>query len=358
MRTMTTETLRLPLLYAPFEPAVHPEVRWLEQRAIEWVDASGICAGTAERNRIVATRSSDFWARFVPHAADRERLLTTTLWHYWGFGFDDAHCDSPPLNTRPDLFAALAGRVQRALEAPGSDSGGERYIPALCDIAERMAQAGPPEAFRRFVAGHRAWLSGVTWQIGNQAANRRPGVDEYLAMRLLTSGGDATFAMWELATGIHVPGTEMHHPATRALTEMATMVAALDNDRHSLRKELDHQQSDQNIFTALIQDRQLTLQAAVHEGNRLRDRILLRFCRLRQAVRPRAGQELNAYLDGLCHGIRGNAEWGQRVPRYLDPATGPDGEEPDIAWAEHSADNSLAPLPFPSITWWWDRHLA
>ncbi|MFD5625757.1 terpene synthase family protein [Streptomyces sp. NPDC127072] len=101
-----------------------------------------------------------------------------------------------------------------------------------------------------------------------------PTLDEFLTMRLMSSGGHPV-ALLELATGAEVPDGELHRPAVRALTEMAIMVAELDNGRHSLHKEASRDQADQNIYTVLAAGRCLSLPQAVTEANGLRDRTLL-----------------------------------------------------------------------------------
>ncbi|GAA2276803.1 hypothetical protein GCM10010145_57140 [Streptomyces ruber] len=344
--------------WCPLESAVHPRVRQVEERAEAWIGDSGMCASEEERAWAVASRGTEFFARFAPDAADDERLLAGSLWVYFGFAFDDARCDAGPLSSRPAQFTALAGRIQRAFEAPGADMADERFAAPLQDIARRFRALGTPSQVRRFAHAQRAWLSGVSWQIGNQAVGRMPGLDEYLAMRLLASGGEPTFALLELATGQEVPEAEMQRPAVRALTELAVMVAALDNDRHSLHKEFSRDVADQNVYTVLTQHGALSLPEAVREATRLRDRMLLRFLRLYDRVRPRASAALGTYLQGLRYGMRGNIEWALRVPRYLGPDSGGEGGSPP-RWAESPADSSPhAPEGLPSVAWWWDAALA
>ncbi|WP_437074954.1 terpene synthase family protein [Streptomyces sp. enrichment culture] len=278
---------------------------------------------------------------------------------YWGFAFDDARCDSGPLSTRPAQFNVLAGQVQRACETDSADPG-DRYARALQDIVRRFRSFAAPAQVARFQHAHRTWLSGVAWQIANQAMGRMPGLDEFLTMRLQAAGGHPTYALLELATGAQVPDRELYRPAVRALSEMAMMVAALDNDRHSLHKELARGHTDQNVYTVLMAERGIGLQQAVVEAARLRDRILLRFLRLHDRVRPTAGQELAVYLQGLRYGLRGNNEWGMRVPRYLSQGHWPDSmEDLALAYAEEPTDTRPGPVPgAPGIAWWWDQDLA
>ncbi|MGW7065432.1 terpene synthase family protein [Streptomyces sp. NPDC054855] len=350
--------VELPPLYCPLESAVHPHVLPIQKQAVEWVESSGMCASEREKAWVVATHSGQFFARFAP-VADDERLLAAVLWVYWGFGFDDARCDHGPLSGRPAQFNVLAGRLQRACETDSAPAG-DRFIGALQDIMRRFRSFAPPTQVHRFVQAHRAWLAGVSWQIGNQAAGRMPGLDEFLVMRMLSAGGHPTLALLELATGAEVPDREMHRPAVQALTEMAMMVASLDNDRHSLHKELSRGHTDQNIYTVLMAERGIPLQQAVHEANALRDRMLRRFLHLHDRVRPTAGTDLATYLQGLRYGVRGNNEWGLRVPRYLSLGHWPDEmEDLSLTWADEPCDRRPGPVEgAPSVAWWWDPDLG
>ncbi|MBG0831209.1 hypothetical protein HS041_25995 [Planomonospora sp. ID67723] len=347
--------LQPPPLFCPIDPAVNPAAQRVEQRAVAWVDEAGFCADPSERAWVIATKSADFYARFAPHAGE-DGLLAAVLWVYWGFAFDDARCDSGHFSHHLAEFVPMAARVQRALERPCPDAADDAYARALHDIATRFRRTATPVQFHRFVAAHRAWLAGVTWQIANQATGTMPSLEDYITMRLHSAGGEPTFAMLEIANGMEVPAAEMDGPALRALTEMAILTAALDNDRHSLTKELSRRQTGQNVYTVLLHRHAGSLAEAMHEAARLRDRVLCRFLRLRETVRPRLSTAAGCYVDGLAHGIRGNAEWGLRVPRYLSRGFTPDepGDTP-ITWAEGPLDDR--PLTLPTVAWWWDPEL-
>jgi len=298
--------VEFPPLYCPLESRTHPRSLLIEERAVEWIGRSGMCGSDREYRQVVGSAGADFYGRFAP-VADDDRFLAAALWVYWGFAFDDGRCDNGPLSRRPAEFSALAGTVQRALEAPSVREGDERFVPPLQEIAGRFRVLGTATQFRRFAVAHRAWLSGVCWEVGNHSRGRMPLLDEYLAIRLLASCGEPTFAMLELATGVQVVDAEMHRPAVRALTEMAITVAALDNDRHSLRKEVASGR-DMSIYSVLMRGMDVPLAEAVGTATGVRDRVLTRFLVLYEQVQARASAELKTYLLGLCHGIRGNAE--------------------------------------------------
>ncbi|MEV4255879.1 hypothetical protein AB0J52_22210 [Spirillospora sp. NPDC049652] len=342
--------LELPPIFCPLEAAVNPARAAAERRAVAWMDEVGFCPAPRERAKVIRTRSADFYSRFAPHA-DEDRLLPAVLWVYWGFAFDDACCDTGHYSSRPAEFVPMASRVQRALERPVPAGDDDRYAAAVHDIGGMLRESGTAVQFQRFVAAHRGWLAGVGWQIANQARGHVPSLEDYLTMRLHSAGGEPTFAMLEIAAGPEVPAAEMDSPAMRALTEMAIAVAALDNDRHSLAREADGAPDVQNIYNVLLRHNGGSLPAAVRTATELRDRVLMRFMRLRERLAPRLGAAARDYADGLAYGIRGNAEWGLRVPRYLGGDTAAGGE---ITWAEHPLDDGEEPLPLPTAAWWWE----
>lgn len=341
--------LVMPPFWCPLEPAAHTEVAEVERRALAWVDRAGFCATLPERAWLAASGSADFYARFAPRA-ELEPLVAAVCWVYWGFAFDDAVCDDGPASRRPAEFSARASVIQRALETPGHRGFTDRYAEAIHELGEMFRAITSPTVVRRFIDAHRAWLWGVQWQIGNRARGVLPSLDDYLTMRLHSAGGEPAFALLEIANGIEVPAEVMHSPRVVALTEMAILVAALDNDRHSFAKERRRNQTEQNIITVLCQ-RGLRLERAVTEAVRLRDRVLCRFLRVRDRRAP-ASLELRRYLEDLGHGIVGNAAWGQRVSRY---ASLTNDNQNAANWTDEPADSRDAPpADAPSISWWWD----
>jgi hypothetical protein len=335
-----------PPFFCPFPAAIHPAVAEMETAAIAWLDEVRLYRTERERAKLLGTNSVEFYARFAPHGVPTH-ITTAALWVYWGFAFDDARCDSGPFSANPPAFLALAGQAQRAIEADTPPA--EPYAVALYDIVARMRTQVSDTVVRRFVEAHRYWLYCVAWQIGNRAADRMPPMPEYLAMRLGSAGGPPTIALLEIANDIEVPSREMDSPAVRALTEMTHLVASLDNDLHSYRTELAETQTDQNVINVLRHHDGLGVVEALEAAVSIRDRVMVRFLELHDRVRRNASEELRIYLDGLGHGIRGNIDWAATVPRYDS------GGPLDITFCEEPRDASREPLPFPAVSWWWDR---
>jgi hypothetical protein len=334
-----------PPFFCPIPAAVHPAVREIEAAAVEWLDRVRLHRTERERARLLGTNSAEFYARFAPCGV-ASSILTAVLWVYWGFALDDAQCDSGPCSADPPAFLRLTGQVQRAVEVTVPPV--EPYAAAPRDIAARMRAQATDTVFRRFVEAHRQWLYCVAWQGGNRATGRMPTVEEYLTMRLGSAGGLPTIELLEVANGIEVPSREMDSPAVRALTEMTHLIASLDNDLHSFRKELAENETAQNIISVLHHHDGLGLAAALDAAVSIRDRTMLRFLELRDRVRATASEELRTYLDGLGHGIRGNIDWAAGVPRYLP------GGPLRIEISDEPYDTNSDPLPYPAVSWWWD----
>ncbi|GAB3578626.1 hypothetical protein GCM10027445_46030 [Amycolatopsis endophytica] len=346
---MTTVELRP--FYCPVESKIHPDVEVIEERAIAWIDRVRFYRDDTERRRVIGTNSAEFYARFAPGGVTGH-VQAAAHWVYWGFAFDDARCDSGEFAGSPQEFLAMAGPLQRALENPWHPvAGDDPFTAALQDIGRGFAACATPTQVRRFCDAHRAWLFGVAWQIACQARGRMPDLADYAPMRLNSSGGPPTLAMLEIAAGQEVPAAEMDSPAARALTEMAMLVAAWDNDLHSYRKEEDEEHTAINLINVLRVRGGLGDEESVVRAYALRDRVMCRFLRLRSQVLagPVSGA-LRTYLDNLGRAIRGNTDWALRVPRY----NGYSGPGSDPRWADEPSDPCPDPVPIPAIARWWD----
>ncbi|WP_157405267.1 terpene synthase family protein [Actinopolyspora halophila] len=351
---------QMPPFYCPIEPALHPDVDMIEKRAIEWIDRVGIYRDETQRTRVIETNSAEFFSRFASEGID-DNVLLAAQWVYWGFAFDDVRCDRGPLSDRPDRFVQVAGRVQRVIEAPHSvDTADDPYLGALHDIGLTMRELATPTQVRRFIDAHRSWLHAVAWQIGNQARNEIPGLNDYITMRLGSCGGFPTMALLEIGNGAEVPAHEMDHPTVRAATEAALLTAGLDNDLHSYRRELQQQHTAQNIINVLIHHEGHELERALLEAVGLRDRIMQLYLRLHAQLLPEASSELRTYLTCLGKGVRGNIDWALRVPRY-NGSTPPDesSTEPQhrtpVCTDIPSDHTPGPPAAIPAISWWWNR---
>ncbi len=346
----------LPPFYCPWDSALHPDTAELEHRSRAWLEGQAFAGGEPGVTRLMGTRSAEFYARIAPEAKV-DAMQVAVDWCYWGFAFDDARCDGVTRDT-PSAFVALANQAVRVIETRGALLyPGDPYLVALADLAERMGYYATEPQMMRWAHAHRVWLMGAAWQL---AETRLPvSLADYFSMRLGSCAGAPTTAMIEIVEGGVIPAAELDSPLVRAVTEMTWLIAAIDNDLVSARKELATGQADHNLVTVLAADRRCSAADAAEATRRIRDRIMVRFLRLRDVAYRPGSAELRGYLTDLANLIRGNVEWSLAVPRYnsADQA-GRSSAAPTLVWADRPADAGPEPLPYPAISWWWDRELG
>ncbi|MFE9575246.1 hypothetical protein ACFYO1_02580 [Nocardia sp. NPDC006044] len=345
-RAYTQNIGRLPAIavFCPVESAISSHAAELEQKSMTWLAQFGFF-GNKERLR--STKSAEFAARVSPNGLF-ERLQTASDWDYWGFAFDD-RSDNGGLSTDLDAFVHYAHRLLRALETPDPRLfDNDPLTAAIADISERFAAQVTPVQHKRWTAAHRAWLFGVAAQIGTTGTM---DVNRYVEIRLDNAAGEVVTLTTELVGGYEVTEEEHCHPEIRALSGMARLIAALDNDLHSYAKTAAHGESDRhNIVDILAVEFRYGLHDATAAAVALRDRIMCRFLTLSDTVGTfSAGTR--QYVRDLGHIIRGNIDWALSVPRYaVDDSNVSDFFSISAAPADDSTD---AP-GISCIDWWWD----
>lgn len=343
--------------YCPIESAIHPDIEAIEDNSMAWLDTFEIYENPTQRAWLAGTNSVEFYARIVPTAAV-ERIQPAVNWCYWGFAFDDEHCDTGPTSSRTGSFVAKASRIVDVLETPGADNPTDPYEAAIADIANDFRRLATPTQFHRWVQAHRIWLLAAAQQVGTVESGKALTAADYLTMRLNSCAGEPTTEMIEMVTGLEVPDRELYSLPVIALTEATRLVAALDNDLVSYRKEAKFEAAGPNLVAILKRERQCPTPEAMDTVAAIRDRVMSLFLRLRDQILVGASQELRAHVDGLGHTIRGNIEWSLRVPRYNSLSNREKApNSPTVVavnWVDRPRDGATGPLPVPRLRWWWD----
>lgn len=352
--------VEIPPFFCPIDTIHHPDEAKVARQSGVWASDVGLVRDEAELARWHACTAADFYGGMVPDA-DTDRYQVATDWVYWGFYFDDGHCDVGGNATAPERIVSIAARLLRML-----DSGderlcvGNRYLIGLCDLARRYRALATPAQAERWVTAHRRWLFGVVQQISRRAAAIPPGLDEYLLTRLHEAGGPPTEAMFEFANDAEVPRQELDSPPVRAITELFWMIATFDNDLVSRYKEVLGQHDELNAVDVLARELDVTEREAIAELRRLRDRMMILFLRLREQLARRASAPLRIYLETLGRGIRSNIDWSLRTRRYawVPPNDRfPEGTTIRLrsTCTDQPADADPAAPTLPSVAWWWTQ---
>lgn len=362
MTTLESLSSRLPPVFCPIAPAIHANVADIESEAVAWIDRAQLYSTARERAWMVGSNSAEWCARLMPDGVT-ERLQILAEWTYWGFFFDDQRCDSEPYCSRPGHLAELAGKLVRSLEGPPRQLPGatDPFIVALQDLHARFWELASPIQLRRWIDGHRHWLSSVVWQNSYNERGVVANLDEYLTFRGPATAGPVVVGASDFVDGYELPERDCQDPAVRALTEMTCVIGGIDNDLQSWSKERRLQQSGQNIISVLAHQYRLAPESALATAVALRNHIMDLFLRLTEQTAARAGEELRRYLADLGHTIRGNLDWGRAVPRY----TADDGQETNPVIQRHREQllsEAFTPATgaprlseLPSIAWWCDQ---
>ncbi|GAB2713203.1 terpene synthase family protein [Nocardia thraciensis] len=218
-------------------------------------------------------------------------------------------------------------RIIRILEVPtaGVLDSEHPFAGAVQDLARRLHRAAYPEQVRRLADAHTTWLMCVGWEIPATYRDVRRPVNDYLFTRMMYAAGAPTLCWLQIAEGELIPEAEITSPPVRALTEMASAVAALDDDLYSYGKDLWFARNVwrrspryNSMIEVFMSEQGISRDQALAECVRLRDRIVARFHDLRAHTAEAASAPLTRYLNNLGSSC---GEISNGVSKLLDTPT-------------------------------------
>jgi Terpene synthase family 2, C-terminal metal binding len=360
MREQPLRAIELLPFHCPFPAAIHPQVDAIERHCVEWIDRFELYGTAAQRERLIATRAAEVYARALP-SAEAERVADVAKWLYWGFATDDLYYDNGPTSRCAADFLALGAPLVRLCEEPRAGFAFELpYNDALRDLTGAILRHATATQRIEWAQTARAWFFGMAWDVANAERGLPPSLNDYLAMRMHTGG----FASWSttlnIANGIELTPAQAASGRVRALIEAWSTFSLLLNDLMSFSKEARNADSSSNVVSVIAHERSCAPAEALPAAHALCDRIATLFLALHGPLLAEAeaadDAPMTAFLASLGHTWRGILDWGFHTPRYL---TGGDPGAPLLltfpGWAREPLDASLAPLAHPSIAWWWEE---
>jgi hypothetical protein len=336
-----------PRFYCPVPQAATGFMDRAEQHALAWLDSYGLKAPAsvlkAGLHRLIGYITSG--------AVDEEAFRAVVCFTFWATIVDDAYFDGE--SEQLALAVEVAGQAMRVITTPSPevDRTQPPYIAALQDVTGRLQALCPPQLFTRFTSELRRSFSDMLRMLAVRQRGVMPTEDQYISMRLGDCAALLSFLMIEICGRQAVPEEEASTAAFQAAMESGALIAALDNDVYSYRKELG-EPGHLNLIIVIRDNRGITLQEAVAEAVAIRDRIMLFFHALHAKLMPTASPQLRMLLDQIARMPRGHIEWAQGNPRY-QLGVGEHGVIPAEPWADAPSTADHSPLPYPSISWWW-----
>ncbi|MFF2066564.1 hypothetical protein ACFVWZ_32965 [Streptomyces sp. NPDC058200] len=344
---------RLPAVpfYCPVPPARHPSADLLNDQAVRWMLAQRLDTDEHQLERLTLCDFGGLAASAMPYG-QLEPLTLMTKFLAVLFSLDDGVCDES--GATADLLAQETSRLMRAIEAPTSDpSGDSPHTAALRGFRLELERFASPRQLHRLTDGMRVYTSGLVWEASWRRNPALPSLDDYVTLWMRSIGMAPCIALIEVVGGFSVADEDLHDPRVRALTEITWTLVSWDNDLYSRDKELLRADDNLNLIDVLCQEQGCDPHHALVQAVAMRDRVMVLFDRLAAQVLKEADDGLRQYVEGLSHFVRGHLDWASVCPRYSVPS-GPEAA-PGGWWKHHPADDSLEPLPIPTISWWWDQ---
>jgi hypothetical protein len=358
---MTPPLFELPLIYCPIESAIHPQLDELERKGIEWIDTFKLAKGPDQRIRLIETKSAELSALALP-TADAARVQPYANWTYWGFAIDDFWEDPSMSDFNLNHLKEWTAELLRVFEGSAiGASSSNPFVVSFQDIVDNARAYATPDQIRRLAMVHIRWFSAVREEIVHQVHREAFNLKQCMNVRFNAAAGSIAAVFLEMANPFgEIPDNEMNHSTTRALTELFSMIVAIDNDIFSFHKEFfQNDQMPANIVDAVARKYgDLSPQDAVKIAISMRDRMMSLFLRLRNQVIPHASEALSAYLTDLGHHIRGHIEWSLRTRRYTTfyDSTLSTMWAPNFpGWSSKPSDENLDPLLFETVAWCWNE---
>ncbi|MEU5103719.1 germacradienol/geosmin synthase [Streptomyces sp. NPDC021354] len=329
--------VRLPGLHMPYPALLSPHLDRSRENIVEWGWRMGILdvppglpgAGVWDERKL---RACDFAlaAAGIHPAATLEELDLTTGWLTWGTYADDYY---PVVFGRAhDLAGARACNARLSAFMPVESTAAPAPVTALeRGLADLWARtAGPMEvcarrAFRTAVEDMTgSWL----WELANETEHRVPDPVDYIEMRRKTFGADLAMSLSRLSRWPAIPPEVRRARPLQALEHAAGDYAALVNDLHSFRKEIEFEGEIHNGVLVVQNFFGCGVPEALHIVGDLANSRMREFQRIVATELPAMYGDLaldattratlDRYARELKHWMAGILRWHRQTLRYTE----------------------------------------
>lgn len=309
---------RLPKLFCPIKPALHPHMEEIESEALErWAKYLGMHARHPVFHKLRRSHFPMLLGRCHP-TAEPARLRSALDFLIWNFSWDDQVDvgDVPPDWVRQQSETALG--VLHG-EMPFHDSPPLLWL--LVGIRDQLAEQMPAQWLERFIHACDCYFQGTIWEAQVRASRTCLDVERYIELRRLSVGTYMVFTQVEAVEGFMLPLSVLSHPVIAQMVETATDIIAWANDLFSLGQDLQDE-AHPNLVFSLQKERGLSLQEAVDVAVQMHDEAMRRFLEQEQHLPSFGEQDANvaSFVLGMRRWIRANVDWSIQTGRYQEEA--------------------------------------
>ncbi|GKZ36287.1 terpene cyclase [Aspergillus brasiliensis] len=342
LRQLRGRTFVIPDLQKVFghwPQAISPEVGRL-QKDVEHRIAHFFPDGKIAR-KMREAKVAEFGASWWPYAS-WDRLCIATYLSLWLFAWDD-ETDSPEISdlvhheqrastfrqeTKSFIHASLSDECELSHLAslPGASN---PFIANFGTIGRAIAKSCTPEQRRLFQDELDYFLEMTHLEQLVQSSNKLPTPEDYSRRRKGSGAVGVCLAITAYAYEMDMPPSCMNMKGMQKLWDLTNIIICTTNDILSLKKEIEHDQTDSFIPLLYVErggSLQHAVDTAVHtvrdsvtEFDRVADTFLIDNQDDPQLV------NLSKFINGCKFACTANLNWGLSSNRYKLPARSLEG---------------------------------
>jgi hypothetical protein len=306
------QPVTIPLLYCPFSPAIHPQVKEAANHTDAWVALFSLHSGAAYRQY----QEDNFaWltARFYPKA-ELEQLKTANDFIVLLFALNDLMKDQPTQIHLPGFIEQFIA-VSRDPAVP-LNKDATPVLAAWADLWPRLEQISSPGWTARFTVRLKALLQAALHESTGETTQLST-VAQYMEEGPYLAGAHISTGIIPIIEGISLPDEALQHPILTELEQLSHKLLCWSNDLFSFSKERA-EGDEYNLVSLLQRERRLTLDEALLCAAAIHNTDMRRFVTL-SAQLPgfdeTTDQAVARYVEALRRHIRGHVDWSEKDSR-------------------------------------------
>ncbi|KAE8149091.1 terpenoid synthase [Aspergillus avenaceus] len=324
-------------VFAHWPQAINPEVGRLrkdvEARMEDFFPDGKIARKMRE------AKVAEFGASWWPYAS-WDRLCIATYLSFWLFAWDDetdsteisdlVHHDGRASAFRQETKSFIHASLADEFDQPALLSGSRNpFIANFGTVGRAIAKSCTPEQRKTFLEELDFFLDMTHLEQLVQSSDELPTVEEYSRRRMGSGAVGVCLAITAYAYDMAISPLLMSTKSMQKLWDLTNVIICTTNDMISLKKEIEHDQTD-SLIPLLYAERGGSLQDAVDTAARTVCNSVAEFDRVAEAFLidnqedPQLGN-LSKFIDGCKFACTANLNWGLLSNRYKLPARSLEG---------------------------------
>lgn len=312
--------VKIPDLYCPFDPAVHPAAADVHMQSVAWARAMGLARDDMHVQALHQSRVGWLVGRAFP-VADRLPALQIAADWTTLFCLIDNHIENIRGPAVSHVYLRGLLHVFRDGAAPLI---ADPFAQAFRDLRERMLEVGVPTWIERFGEQLERLFRAFVDEAKYRVLAAVPELVKYKKMREVSVGLYFGFRLGELTDGINLPTSVREHAMVRNLESKASYIVGLANDIYTVEKEMAKGEVN-NMVLVLMHEENLGFEDALRRAVELHDAETREFAEIAASL-PNFTLEidlqLHRYVEVLTSLVCGHNSWADETDRYAPRSQG------------------------------------